>query len=190
MEGRPVRLSSIVLARALSIAGHPFVLSPLTIGATTRSWRWAALVAAGTTLPLLAIIARKVRRGSWSDFDVSRHDQRHGLYAAAIPLVVITALVFWFLGAHRDLLRGFAAATVMLGLGAAANRFLKTSMHMMCAAFCAVIMIRVYPLSAIGVIPFVAAVAWSRRKLERHTLVEVLVGLGIGLAAGLVVVVG
>jgi len=60
-------------------------------------------------------------------------------------------------------------------------------MHMMCAAFCCVILTRLYPWSAFATTPFVAAIAWSRWKLERHTLIEIAVGLALGAGAALCV---
>jgi hypothetical protein len=189
MEDGPSRLSSTIpLARALSVAGHPLLLMLLTVAAATRNWIWTAVLAASTVLPMTAIIVRNVRRGSWSDFDVSRRDQRTGLYRVAIPLVAITALILYFLDAGPRLMRGFAAAAVMLIVGVIGNRFLKISMHMMCAALCAVTLIHMYPWSALAIVPFVIALAWSRRKLERHTWVEIAVGLGIGAGAGFLAV--
>lgn len=170
-------------ARAISIAAHPLVLVPLTIALSTRNLRWTILIAAILILPLAFLIFWNVRRGVWSDFDVSRRDQRSGLYWAAIPLLVIAALV---IHGPPAMMRGMFAAAAMLLIGLAGNRFLKTSMHMMFAAFCAVILFRAYPWSPLVTIPLVAAVAWSRRVLERHTNVEIAAGLLIGTAAGLV----
>jgi membrane-associated phospholipid phosphatase len=184
----PASSPSLILARILSIAGHPFVLIPLTVAFATRNWVWTAIVAAGTILPLLAIILRNVRRGVWSDHDVSRHEQRGGLYRVALPLVVLSTVLLYFLDAGPQMLRSFAAAAVMLLLGVLGNRFLKISMHMMTAAFCGVMIAWLYPLATFAIVPFVAAIAWSRRKLERHTWAEVAVGLAIGAGTALVAV--
>ena len=183
-DGRP-RLSSTILARVISVAAHPLVLSPITVALATRNLRWTAIIAATLFLPLVAVIARNVRRGAWSDFDVSRHDQRSGLYWAAIPLLVIAALVFWRIGASERFMRALLAVAFLFAAGLIGNRFLKISMHMMFGAFCAVILARVYPWSLVVMIPIVAALAWSRRYLERHTSVEIAVGLLLGAAAGL-----
>jgi hypothetical protein len=190
MEDRPPRLSSstssLRIARILSIAGHPFVLIPLMVAIATRNWMWTAIVGAVTILPLLVITLRNVRRGVWSDHDVSRREQRGGLYRAVVPLLAATALILWMLDASPRMMRGFAAAAVMLALGFLGNRFLKISMHMMTAAYFAVTIIRIHPGSAFAILPFVAAIAWSRRKLERHTWLEVFVGLVIGGAAAFI----
>lgn len=183
MEDRRPRLSSTTLARILSIAGHPFILIPLMVAAATRNWVWTAIVGAVTILPLLAITVRNVRRGVWADHDVSHREQRSGLYRAIFPLIALCALLLWLMDAGPGMLRGFAAAAVMLAIGLLGNRFLKISLHMMAAAFCAVTLIRIYPSSVYALVPFVAAVAWSRRKLERHTWTEIAVGLAIGAGA-------
>ncbi|MBV8520415.1 MAG: hypothetical protein JO197_23690 [Acidobacteria bacterium] len=183
-DGRTRPSSTILAARTLSVAGHPFLLVPLTIAVTTRSVRWGAILALTTIVPLLVITARNVRRGAWSDYDVSRRDQRLGLYTAAIPLLLIGAAAFYFLGASPRLLRGFVAAAAMFAIGIAAHRFLKISLHMMCAAFCAVLVAWQFPKSAPFVALFTLAIAWSRWKLERHTIAELVAGTLIGAAAG------
>jgi hypothetical protein len=145
---------------------------------------WSSVIAASTIGPLLAIIGRKVRRGAWSDFDVSRHEQRSGLYYAGLPLLALSGAILYFLDADPGLLRAVAAAIVMFTVALAGNRFLKTSMHMMVATFCAVSLVREYPAAALAVVPFVAAIAWSRRHLERHTWAEIAVGIALGAAFG------
>ena len=184
MEGRPPRLPSATsVARAVSVAGHPLFLILLTVAAATRNWVWTAVLAAVTVLPMVFIMVRNVRRGSWSDLDVSRRDQRSGLYRVAIPLVAGTALLLYLMGAGPGMMRGLAAAAVMLVIGVLGNRFLKISMHLMCAAFCAVTLGHLYPLSPVLSVPVIAALAWSRRRLERHTWTEIAGGTVIGAVA-------
>ncbi len=182
-------MNDLRLARALSAAGHPLVLIPLTVALTTGSLRAAAIIAATMTLPLAAFIAAQVRRGSWSDFDVSRRDQRSGLYAVVAVFLALGAVTLYLTGASPRMMRGLAATAVMLAVALLGNRILKTSMHLMFAAYCAVLVIRFYPWSALLVVPFVMAIAWSRLRLGRHTLAEVIVGAILGTLTGLYVVV-
>ncbi|HEU4889863.1 MAG TPA: phosphatase PAP2 family protein [Thermoanaerobaculia bacterium] len=183
MEDRPRLSSTITLARILSIAGHPFLLIPLMVAAATRNWVWTAIVGGVTILPLLVITLRNVRRGVWTDHDVSRPEQRGGLYRVIFPLIALSALLLWLMDARPQMLRGFAAGAVMLAIGLLGNRFLKISLHMMAAAFCAVTLIRIYPNTAYALVPFVAAIAWSRHKLDRHTWTEIVAGVVIGAGA-------
>jgi hypothetical protein len=174
------------LALFLSVAGHPFVLVPLTLLAVTRHWVWPAVIAASSTLPMLGIIARRVRRGTWSDYDVSRHEQRSGLYHVAFPLLAVTALVLYLMDAPAGMLRGVAAGAAMLAAGFLANRWLKVSAHMMFAAFCGVLVAHAIPAAALPALALVAAVAWSRRALDRHTWPEIVTGAIFGAIAGMI----
>lgn len=183
-DGRSRLSSTILVARVVSIAGHPFLLIPLTVAAATRSARWTAVVAAATVLPLTAVVLRNVRSGRWSDFDVSRHDQRRGLYRAAAPLLLACTAILRLLGATPMMLRATAAAAAMFLCGYLLNRWLKVSLHLMCAAFCAVLLGYAWTWIA------VAAIGWSRRKLERHTMPEIVVGLVLGAGAGCAAVFG
>jgi len=191
-DGRPRLSSTIALARVLSIAGHPFLLIPVLVAVASRNWKWTAFVAAGTVLPLLVITIRNVRRGVWSDHDVSHRRERGGLYRVALPCVAVTTVVGYFLGAGPGFMRGLLAALGMLTLGAIGNRFLKISLHTMTAAYFAVVIGKLYPYpaSTLAVVAFVAAICWSRRKLERHTWAEIAVGLVIGTAAAVFAISG
>lgn len=187
MEDRPPRLSSSFLAplaRTTSIAGNPLLLIPITVFATAGNWRWALIVAVTTTVPLVIIIRRNVRRGTWSDFDVSRREQRLGLYLAGLAVLLLTAIVFYFLGAGPRMMRALSAGFLMFAAGVLGHRFLKISMHMMFTTFCAVLIVWQHPWSAVAVLPFVALLAWSRRFLERHSWPEIVTGTLIGTAAG------
>lgn len=170
-----------LFARAISTAAHPFILVPLTVALSTRNWRWTAIVAATTILPITILIFWNVRRGVWSDYDVSRREQRSGLYWAAIPCLVIGALL---IDAPPSFMRGMLAAAGMILFGLAANRFLKTSMHMMFGVYCAVILARTDPWSPAISVPVLLALAWSRHRLERHTVAEIVTGFVVGAIAG------
>jgi hypothetical protein len=171
-------------AHCLSLLGHPFFVIPLTVAFATRSWQTTAVIAATTTLPIAFLIARNVRRGTWSDGDVSRREQRSGLYLAMIPFLALTALALYLTGASSGLMRGVLAASLMLAIGLLANRFLKVSMHLMFDSYCAVIIFSLVPPAATFLALFLAAVAWSRKKLDRHTVPELVVGVVVGGAVG------
>lgn len=177
-------MNELRTARVISAVAHPFVLMPVTVALATGNLRWTAILAGVTLLPMTAVLIWNVRRGVWSDFDVSRQDQRSGLYWVAIPLLILTA---YLIDAPPAFMRGMLAVTVILVIGLAGNRFLKTSMHMMFGAYCAVILVRVSPWTLAVTVSIVAALAWSRWRLDRHTPAEIASGVLLGLAAGLYV---
>src|SRR5688572_342421 len=185
VERRPLRPPSprrAQLARLISIAAHPFVLVPLTVALVTRNWRWTLIVAASTILPIFAIILWKVRRGVWSDVDVSHREQRSSLYWFAIPLFAAAAFLVpappWFM-------RSMLAICAVLVIGLAGDRFLKTSLHMLFGAYCAVILAETWPWSLAIVAVILGALAWSRWLLGHHTPAELAAGTVLGAAAGM-----
>ena len=177
-------MNTLPAARLISAAGHPLVLAPLSIALATRNLRLVAVFAATAVLPLAAVIVRQVRRGAWTNFDVSRHEQRSGLYFVAFPILAVAALALHFSGGGAQMTRGFYVATAMLAAGLLANRFLKVSLHMMIGAFSCAIIARVYPAALPLIAVGLTLIAWSRRRLDAHTWPEIAVGLVIGIAAG------
>ncbi|HEX6097755.1 MAG TPA: hypothetical protein VF432_15620 [Thermoanaerobaculia bacterium] len=178
-------MNELRVARILSAVLHPFVIAPVTLALATRNWRWAAALAATMVLPLTLVLIRRTRRGAWTDLDVSRREQRPGLYYAAIPLLALAIFVFWRMGAPPRLLRSFVAVAFLFAAGLIGNRFLKISLHMMIGAFCLVAIAYGSPASLFLTVPLAGALAWSRWRLERHTPAEIAVGLLLGLTAGI-----
>jgi len=66
------------------------------------------------------------------------------------------------------------------------NSFLKLSLHALFAFYCAMILLRIG--ADWGAIAFLLAilVAWSRLFLHRHTAIELIAGIGLGLIGGFV----
>ncbi|HEX7152352.1 MAG TPA: hypothetical protein VF618_12760 [Thermoanaerobaculia bacterium] len=173
------------MARAVSIAAHPLVLIPLTVALLTRHWMWALMLVATTLIPLTIVILFQMRRGTWSDFDVSRPEQRRWLYVAAVPLLVAAVFVLRSAGAPPHLLRGPAVSAVMMLIGILLSRWLKVSLHLLFGTFCAVALTDAFPLALPLAAAVLLALAWSRTRLKRHTWAEVAAGFTIGLGGGL-----
>ena len=181
------RESKIQIAAFVSTLFHPLLVIPVTVLVLTRDLRVSAIIAAATVLPLLALTLRNVRRGTWSNFDVSNRSQRSGLYFAAVPLTFLAAGVLAVTGAPMPLVRGTAMVGGLLLAAALLSPFLKTSLHLLFAAWCGVLIFRAFP-ETVWFIPFViATLAWSRLYLKRHTIAEVAVGFAIGALGALLV---
>ena len=170
------------LARLISVAAHPLVLSPLTAALATRSWRWTLILMASTILPISAVILWNMRRGVWSSFDVTHRKQRSSLYWYAIPLFLAVLL---FVPSPGWFARSLTALVAALIVAFAASKLLQTSLHMLFAAFCTVVLWKAFPWSPAVMLPLLAALAWSRWVLRHHTPVELAAGTLLGLAAGI-----
>src|SRR5438045_421070 len=120
------------LARWVSRILHPFVVLPLAVliaRARHASAQAAATPAGGIALlmilPLLAFIVYRVRQGAWSDHDVSRPEQRRGLYRAMAVVLPAGTLAAWY--CLPSLRAGLVAGWSLLLASMLANRWLKTS---------------------------------------------------------------
>ena len=184
IERRPERPPR--LARLISIAAHPLVLPPFVAALATRSARWTAIICATTIVPITTVILWKMRRGDWSDFDVSQRAQRSRLYWFALPLFLAVVL---FVPAPAWFTRTMTALLAALTISFVLQRFMKPSLHMLFAAFSAVVLWKVYPYSPLVMVPLLLAVGWSRWRLGHHTVAEIVVGTFLGVAAGAITIV-
>jgi membrane-associated phospholipid phosphatase len=128
----------------------------------------------------MALVVRGVRRAAYTDFDVSDRSQRGGFYRALVVVLPLGSTALWLL--EPALRSGIVAGWGLILASMAANRFVKSSLHVGFAAYCAVLLAGAWwtvPIAALAV----AAVAWSRLVLKRHTPVEVALGALLGTAA-------
>ena len=171
------------LARAISVAGHPFILIPAA--ALIVSGRGPALVLALTMLLVASVIFLQVRRGKWSDADVSTRQQRPLFYAVILAATAAAALLLWRMGASSSFVRGTLIAIAMITIQMIANRWLKISLHSSFAAFVTGVVATRSTVIAVATACLALGIAWSRVTLKRHSPSEVLIGLGLGAGAAI-----
>ena len=180
-------------ARIVSVLGHPFVLLPLTVLLATlhtmqpeRALKISAVTSLVTVFPLLFIIRRKVITGEWSDHDVSVSAERRGFYPIVIGIVVISYLIFWFLGFPDSLLKAMIVSLALLLIAMLINVWSKISLHLIFASYCAVSLLAVRHWVGVVFMLLAILIAWSRVTLERHSLVQALSGMALGSLGGIV----
>jgi len=188
MRGFVLGLRNAQVAKWVSIAGHPFVFSPivaLLVGASlfgpTESVAGLLTVVLCCLLPVSLYILWKVRIGAWSDLDVSARKDRPRLFLVGFAFLLLTVLVLTVTSQPIVYARGCLAAMILIVGGWFLNRWLKPSMH---AGFAMLTACSLWPLNAwlsLAAILFAVAVGWSRVQLRRHTWLEVGVGLLLGM---------
>jgi membrane-associated phospholipid phosphatase len=178
-------------ARWISIIGHPFLLMPLLTGII--AYRVLppieALIAELVALSVVIIPAGiytivRVRKGTWTDLDVSHKTERGQFYAILLPLLVILALITWIAEVPRSIPRGVLAIIALVGSAYVINIWTKISLHTGFAVFVALTLFLIHPILAIVAVVLAMLVAWSRVVLGRHTRREVLFGGVLGCAVG------
>lgn len=183
-------------AQLVSVLGHPFVVLPLVViiaalqnSSAERALTLGLITIVATVLPLLFIIRRKVRAGKWSDHDVSEHSERGSFYRVAVVVIAISVLTFWLFDFPRSLVLGILIGLLLLLAAMFINRWTKISLHLAFAAYSAVALTAVnFWLGAVFMVLVVPAIGWSRIKLKRHSLGQVLAGAMLGAAAGIMLI--
>ncbi|UWX04473.1 hypothetical protein H1235_05775 [Pseudoxanthomonas sp. NC8] len=175
------------MARAVSLLLHPFVV--ITGLALAAAWRLdhpsLPRVAAGMVAVVGMVwifVWRRWRSGRWSTVDASRRQERPLLYLLALVLAV--AYWAWLGGRASPLSGGVLAAIAMLCVAGLANRWIKLSLHMACLLFAAVVLLALWRPAGCALLAASPLLAWSRLRLGRHSLWEVLGGALLGAVAG------
>ncbi len=181
----------LVVARLLSIAGHPALVVPLASmaltsshGASARELGYVAACAWGVAVAVMAFSWGQVRRGRWAHVDASVRGERRSLNRVLLLLFVAAAIVAAFLLGDRRPAMVFALSAGIVAFAMLLAGRLKTSLHVAFAAFAAALGWPAAAWVACG-LAGTAAIAWSRLALGRHTRAEVIVGAVVGAMAGL-----
>ncbi len=175
-------------ARWVSVIGHPFILMPLLTGIIAyhvlppRQALIAELVALGIVIiPAGLMTLYKVRRGTWSDLDVSHQQQRKQFYIILLPLLGVIVVIAMFANVPVSIPLGASAIVLLVAIAYLLNTRIKVSLHTGFGMFVAVTLLLINTWLGVGALILAALVAWSRIVLRRHTIAEVMVGGVLGI---------
>src|SRR5579875_3371729 len=171
---------------------HTLVVIGMTYthGNIGKTATYAVLAVVLTAVPVALVVYVQVKRGVWSDLDVSQRKQRYALYPLTLLCLGLLTLVYAWLHAPVQAVVAvitLAAANIINGI---INLFWKISAHATTAAMCASLLWQLSsghvwgPPAAAGA----ALVGWSRVELKRHTPGQVLAGWVVGTATALLAV--
>lgn len=174
-----------VFAQAVSFLFNPLFLSTLVpflviYKYTASGWyavKWflftSVFIVGGTSYLLYGML-----KGYFSDIDISKREQRPRFY----KLLFLLSLAYLFISLF---LKGYRFPTSILAFGIAlaiitfsiANKYIKASGHVgVACAFVIVVGFLYGQLAFLGTVWIVPLLAWSRLKLKRHTMSEIIVG--------------
>lgn len=179
-------------ARIISIMGHPLVLGNVYVMFMSFTY-WdkqtalfiSLLVFGLVTTPIIWNNLRKMKRGEYTNFDVSDHVQRKGFYPFALTLFLCLLTVFWIVGISGPALHQTAVFLGLLLVMALISLKTKASLHVAVACYIAISLLTIGYFLCLAMLTVAFAVAWSRLKLNRHTVTEVIAGSVVGIAFGI-----
>ena len=180
-----------LIARSVSILGHPLVVMPAAVlalmvlqsGGRNAGWALAALLATGVLIMLFS--HHQVRRGRWQHVDASGKEERSSLNRFLLALLIVATLACLLGDASRPLTLGLGLSAAMLVVAMATARWCKLSLHLAFATFAALLLASLSWWVGLAGLLFAAVVAWSRLHLQRHVPRDLVAGGITGLLAGL-----
>ncbi len=186
----------ILIARWVSIIGHPFLcivllmllVLPAHVGEASAI-RIAGIVVLAGLIPLGIFMWRRHASGRWLTIDASSPKDRPLAYMAAFAVLAALSLYFLLTEPSSEILRGSIAFALIIGIGAAFNRWIKLSMHMAFAVFTGLILLKISPGYGLAILILVPLVGWSRLALSRHTVREVVGGCILGVVVAIVILI-
>ncbi|MBS1548383.1 MAG: phosphatase PAP2 family protein [Bacteroidetes bacterium] len=130
-------------------------------------------------LPIIFWIAWNVRKGKYSDSDVSNQSQRNSLYFFINPLLLVYILWLYLMENRLDFPILFLFVLFVLMM--VSNFFIKSSMHTAFNLFAAALFFKISIPMGILWLGITIIVAITRIVLKRHSVSEILSGSLISL---------
>jgi membrane-associated phospholipid phosphatase len=172
------------LAKWLSIVFNPLftgIAAYLVIGFYAPSGgadgpAWAGTAITLQVLPPLVFYLVQLRRGAFSDMDVSVREERNQLYLVGSITVLATLAGLALLGAPPPLM-AVGVGTLVLGVVCGiVNLFWKISMHAAGMGSLATVALLYAGALGLALWGLAAAVGWARVRTRNHTPLQVLAG--------------
>lgn len=190
-KGAALRYDTVmsILARALSLLGHPLVTLAFAMLVLARAHGEGdvalgriALGCASSAAIVVAYSWWRVRRGDWAHVDASQVAERKSFNRFLLVGLLVASVVTARGNGQVAVQLGLAAAIV--GVAMATARFCKLSIHVAFDVYAAALATQASWL--VGGVLFVLALAvlWSRLHLRRHLPRDVIAGFFTGGVAG------
>lgn len=181
------------IAFVLSSLGHPLVtVSVFTLIALFRfetqenARLYSALIVGGVLLPLAIKMYLGVKKGTYSNFDVSNQQERKGWYKYALLLLAILTGVLWMTAVSDGVRLSVSCALLLLAGSQLLNHYIKASLHVSVNTFLAFLMLPLNWVIALIFASFIPFIAWARVVQGRHSSREVWAGAFLGVVVGVV----
>lgn len=176
-----------LIAQFISLISNPVFLSvPLSYALVFNRnqdayyalwWALASLIFAGV---VGGFVYWGVKRGMFSDMDVSVREQRPPLFIFASVVGLVYFVLIFLLDGPRILLVGLGALLLGIFIADLVNKKIKASIHLAVFSAFAIVLGILYGGIFWFLIFLAPVVAWSRIKLKRHVIEEIIVGTILG----------
>jgi membrane-associated phospholipid phosphatase len=161
----------------LAAGGTVMTAAQISEGA---AWLWATFTIALSILVPSLFIVMLMKRGKITDFDVYLREQRYLPYLISVSCSSLSWLVLTLARAPHIFIIVTGAAAGQSILMFLVNLKWKISVHASGTACFAVLIWQLFGLPGAGFLLAIPLVAWSRVRLGRHTVGQVIAGSTLG----------
>lgn len=181
------------IAKYISIIGHPFVTIPVFLiiilfvrEGVDNAKTLATMIIGGIFAPISLVTYIRVKRGKYTNLDVSDRRQRQRWFILTTALILIVTALLWI--TRQDTLVSIAltVSLFLMIVSQAVNTLIKASMHVAYHTYLGFVIFYLNPWTGAIFLLFLPLLAWSRVYLKRHTKPEVVAGLVLGVFFGII----
>lgn len=175
---RLAQLISLLSNPLIVLFPVPFLLIYRVNGDIAAASQWTFITFIFVLLVAIYILLN-VEWGKFSDFDVSKREQRPVLFHFSGIIVIFYTLSLLVLNGPRVLyitVFGIILGVILLSF---INQYIKASIHLATLTSVLVMVIIFYKVSLLSLF-LIPIVAWSRIKINRHSLMETITGTVFG----------
>ena len=172
-----------LLARFISVISNPVLLSiPASFVLVFESREDLLYALAWTFVSILfaallgVFVFWGVKKGVFSDFDISKRQERTPIFIFTGLLSILYFLIIFLSNGPRVLLVALGALLLGVIIADIVNRKIKASIHLAVFSSFAVVLGILYGGIFWVLLLFVPLVAWSRVRLKRHRFLETVAG--------------
>lgn len=140
----------------------------------------SGLIIGGVFLPVTILTFRGVRKGKYTNIDVSDRVQRQRWFTTITILLMVVTGVIWLTNQQYSLRLAVTLACALLICALYINKVIKASMHMTFHAFVSLLILHFNMTAGIIFLVLLPILGWSRLYLKRHFFNEVVVGTCMG----------
>src|SRR5579885_3437136 len=157
----------------------PLVLVYYSTGDVLSAMHWTAY-SAFFLLLIVAVVVYGVQKGTFSDLDVSKREQRPLLFLLTIIIAMLYLAGLFVFQAPLVLFLTIFALMVGTFLASIMNVYLKASLHVAVITGLTITLTVLYKHWYTLLLLLIPLVAWSRITIKRHTFIETIAGAVLG----------
>lgn len=180
-----------IIAKYISIIGHPFLTIPIFLIVilfaredVDNAGTLALLIIGGIFIPVSIRTYIGVKRGKYTNLDVSDQIQRQQWFRLMTGLIFLITVLLWLTKQDLVICIAITVSLLLMIVSQGMNIVIKSSMHVAYHTFLSFVIFFFNQWMGILFLLFLPLLAWSRLYLKRHTKPEVFSGLVLGMFFG------